>query len=109
MVLDKIQQDQIKMQLKNHMHNDYKVYIILSESKILKDFEVHSKVLRPDKMTALFLARWLYYNNGYYNNKSILDMGSGTGIQGVVAGLSGALQTVFTDLSPAAVKIQKLM
>ena len=104
MALDKIQEDQIKMQLKNHMHDNYKTDITLSESCVLKDFEVHSKVLRPDKMTALFLARWLYYNNGYYLGKSVLDMGSGSGVQGVVTSLNGASRNVFSDLSPAAVK-----
>ena len=55
-------------------------------------------------MTALYLARWLFYNNGLYSEKKVIDMGSGSGIQGVVIGLYGANHVTFTDLSHAAVE-----
>lgn len=93
--------------IEGHRHENYEVSIELTEDHVLKDFAVHSNVLRPEKVTALYLARWLFYNNGLFFGKKVLDMGSGTGIQGVVMGLYGAESVVFSDLSPAAVKNSK--
>ncbi len=107
MDLTKKQKEQVEKQLKEHQHSDYKINIELTEGQILKGFSVHSKVLRPEIMNAMHLARWLFFNNGLYVNKIVIDMGSGTGIQGVVAGLYGAKQVIFSDLSYAAVQNTK--
>lgn len=94
---------QVKKQLKAHEHKNYKVNIELTEGDVLKNFIVHSNVLRPEKMTALYLAKWLFFNNGIYKNKVVIEIGSGTGIQGIVAGLYGAKKVILSDLSHAAV------
>lgn len=103
MALSKDQKIQVRKQLKAHQHKRYKVNVKLAEGHTLRDFVIHSKVLRPEKMIALYLARWLFFNNGIYINKTVIDMGCGSGIQGVVAGLCGAKKVIFSDLSPAAV------
>ena len=101
------QQRQLEKQLESHRHERYEVDIDLAEGHKLEGFVVHPNVLRPEKMTALYFARWLFYNNGLYLDKNVLDMGSGSGIQGVVMGLYGAKQIIFTDLSLAAVENSK--
>ena len=67
----------------------------LSKDYILKDFIVHSGVLRPEKMSALSLAQWLFSHNPLYKNKVVLDMGCGTGIQGITMAKRGCQKNHF--------------
>jgi len=108
MALSPLQKKQVDFQLQQHIHDSYKIDITLSEGHILKDFTVAKNVLRPEKMAAVYLARYLFFNNGLYKNKVVVDMGCGSGIQGIVASLYGAKKTIFTDISPDAVENCKL-
>lgn len=101
------QQKKLDIIIEGHRHENYEVDIKLEDGHILKKFMVHSNILRPEKMTALILAKWLFYNNGLFLNKKVIDMGSGSGIQGVVMGLFGAKSIIFSDLSAAAVENSK--
>ena len=93
---------QIKKQIKAHRHEDYKIDMPIYEDFILCGFSIHESVLRPEKMTSLRFARWLFFNNGLYENKVVIDMGCGAGILGGVAGLMGAKRIIFTDISQKA-------
>ncbi len=104
MKLNLQQQKQFNKQIKAHRHDNYITDIILGAGHQLKNFKVNSFVLRPDIMSALDLAQWLFFNNGLYRNGDVLDMGSGTGIQGVVMGLYGAKKIMFADISSSAIK-----
>ena len=104
MTLTEMQKRQLEKQVKDHQHQRYDVDIELSNGHVLKEFVVYPKVMRPEKMTSLYLARWLFYNNGLYKDKVVIDMGSGTGIQGIVCGLYGASKVTFSDLSRPAVE-----
>lgn len=70
----------------------------------LKNFESFPGVLSPNLITSRFLASWLYYNNGLYLDKYVIDMGCGSGIQGITAALNGAKIVTFTDISKTAVE-----
>jgi methylase of polypeptide subunit release factors len=85
----------------------YTVDIQLDETNILEKFVIHPKVLRPEVMNALHLAQWLFSHSSLYIGKKVIDMGSGSGIQGIVMGLYGAMYVTFTDLSPASVENTK--
>lgn len=98
MKLNKKQEAQVKKQIVAHDHSGYKIDIELASGHVLNDFKVLEKVLRPEKMTALYLAKWLFFNNGIFRNKTVIDMGSGTGIQGIVCGLYGANKVLFSDI-----------
>ncbi len=99
MSLTKKQQDQIDYQLENHKHSRYEVDIVLAEGQILEKFIVLPDVLRPDKLIASFLSSWLFYNNGLYQDKTVIDMGCGSGIQGIVCGIYGAKKVIFSDIA----------
>jgi len=101
------QKKQFDYQLDNHNHTKYEVDIEIDTDEILKGFEIHAKVLRPEVMSAMYLAKWLFFNNGIYKDKSVIDMGCGTGLQGIVAGLYGAKRVVFSDIAPEAVENTK--
>jgi release factor glutamine methyltransferase len=94
---------QLNLQIKTHQHKRYRVDIVLDEGFVLKKFIVEEKVLRPEIMTSLYLAKWLLFNNGIYLNKTVLDMGCGSGILGTVTGLYGSRKICFTDISEAAI------
>ncbi len=81
----------------------YRVDIELSRDQALKGFWIYPGVLAPQKVTSLVLARWLASRPEYYREKTVIDMGSGSGIQGVVAALGGAGHVFFVDISARAV------
>ncbi len=100
------QREQIRLQIAHHQHKRYETNIVLTNGHVLNDFIVYPKTLRPDRpeaMTAVYLARWLFFNNGIYHHQEVLDMGCGSGIQGVVMGLYGARKVTFSDIDPKAV------
>ncbi len=100
--------EQLKFQNSKIIHGDYFVDIKIDESLILKNFFVSKDCLPPERITAIYLAKWLFYNNGFFKDKNVLDVGAGTGIQGIVAGLSGANKVVFSDISKSAVENTKI-
>lgn len=103
MLLNNEQIKQVELQVRAHKHQRYCVDIELTPGVSLKDFIVLPKVLRPEVMSALQLTQWLYYNNGLYICKKVIDMGCGSGIQGIIAGLYGASKVIFADIAQDAV------
>lgn len=97
------QQRQVLMQLEKHEHTKYITDIALSETETLKNFVVYPKVLRPETMTSLVLARHLFEKRHLYNGKTVVDIGCGSGIQGVTMGIGGANQIILSDISEQAV------
>lgn len=97
------QREQIKRQLAAHQHRNYNVDIDLGPLN-LKNFSVHAHVFRPDIMSSsICLARFLVQHKHLYKQKTILDMGCGSGIQGIVTALNGGKQVIFSDVSQKSV------
>ena len=101
------QQEQLKKQLDEHKHQRYITTIKLNDKNILENYVVFPKVMRPEKMTSLILAKWLTNNKEVYQDKDVLDMGCGSGIQGIVMGINGAKRIIFSDLSHSAIENTK--
>lgn len=89
--------------IKEHTHSKYVVDIDVGSDLILKKFEVFPQVLRPEKTSTLYFARYLSSNTELYKGKRVIDMGCGTGVQGIVALLKGAEFALFSDISESAV------
>jgi release factor glutamine methyltransferase len=102
------QKKQVALQLKAHGHSEYKTDIIIAGGLILDNFRVIPNVLRPELMSAMQLAQWLCLNNGLYKGKSVIDIGSGTGIQGIVMALCGAKKVMCSDISKDAIENTRL-
>lgn len=102
--LTRRQQRQIERQLEAHRHSRYTTDFVLDEDHVLKGFTVFPNVLRPELTMARYTARFLFFNNGLYRNRTCIDMGCGSGILGVVMALQGAKRVVFSDVSTYAVR-----
>lgn len=100
--MDLDQKIQFQKQINQHQHKDYETNIVLLQRYVLKGFKVNAGVLRPEKMMSIWLARWLFFNNMLFAGKIVLDLGCGTGIQGIVMGLYGARRVLFSDKSEVA-------
>ena len=103
--LNKDQKDQVLRQWKEHQHDTHETDIALSgHGEILKKFSIHKGVWNPNIVSARYHASYLYYNNvRLYENKIAMDMGTGTGLMGVVMGLGGSKKVILTDISLPAV------
>jgi len=94
-----MQKVQIDFQSKEMKHKDYFTTIKLDNNHKLENFLIKENVLPPEKVTAIIWARWLFSNKELYSNKVVIDMGSGTGIQGIVAAINGAKKVILSDIS----------
>ena len=83
-------------------HRDYCIDIELGAAR-LDAFSVCAGVLRPELVTSLHLARFLARSRHLYRGRIAIDLGSGSGIQGVVMAISGAERVVLSDISPYAI------
>lgn len=102
MVLTDEQKKIIELRIKEHSHSRYEIDIVLDKENTLKGFVVEPNVHRPEKTSALYFARYLFSNNDTYKDKKVLDMGCGSGIQGIVMGLYGAETVTLSDVSKDA-------
>ncbi|MBP9686832.1 MAG: class I SAM-dependent methyltransferase [Candidatus Doudnabacteria bacterium] len=98
------QQEQVLLQVAAHKHQTYTTDIHIANGFVLNNFIVLPNVLRPEVMSALQLAQWLYSNKNLYQRKRVIDVGCGTGIQGIVVALRGAEKVTCTDIAPEAVE-----
>ena len=70
----------------------------------LETFRIFRGVLPPDRSnTSPAFARFLHRNKTLFQNKSVLEMGSGSGILSVVMAKHGAKSVIATDIMDACV------
>ena len=91
-------------QLEQHRHQTFAQDFPLSPDSedVLKEFIVEEGVLNPFIMASRYCAWYLSMNNGLYYGKSALDIGSGTGILGIVMAVKGAREVILSDISERA-------
>jgi len=102
MVMTKRQEAQIRKQIESHRHKPYEVDIELAQGFTIKKFFVDEGVFRPDVTCARYVAQWLFFNNGDYYGKHVVDIGSGTGLLGLTTALRGAAYVTARDISHKA-------
>ncbi len=89
---------QIEYQLKQHSESKiYKFNPKIGPDDFLSKFVIFSNVLKP--MSSLVLTQYLYSNPDIYHGKTVLDLGSGSGILGIIAAVRGASRVIFSDVS----------
>lgn len=99
------QKAQVLKQWQENQHNNHEIEVDLSgQGDGLSDFSVYKGVWNPAISSARYHASYLYYNNvRLFDGKIAIDMGTGTGLMGVVMALHGAQKVILTDISAAAV------
>jgi methylase of polypeptide subunit release factors len=92
-------------QSEKHKHKTHEVdYDVSGEGDVLAKFSVNEKVFCPFLSSARYHARFLFYNTHLFLNKTVIDMGSGTGILGIVMAKYGAKKVIASDISPFAIQ-----
>ncbi len=107
--LNEEQNAQLIKQWENNQHNDHEVSIDLSgQGDSLDNFLVCRGVLNPTSVTSRYCASYLYYNNKrLFADKTVIDMGCGSGLLGLVMALYGAKSVIFSDISRSAFRNTK--
>lgn len=90
---------------KKNQHEDHEIDIELSgHGDSINGFLVQKGVWDPTSVSAYYYSSYLFYNNArLFAGKTAIDMGTGSGLMGLVMALGGARNVIFTDISSAAV------
>lgn len=103
MALNPEQWELNKKRIAEHKHPTYQIDLDVGSGILLKGFSVHPNVLRPEKTSAIYFARYLASCDLDFSGKEVLDLGCGTGIQGIMAAIRGAQKVVMSDIAEHAV------
>lgn len=105
-LLNDEQRAQVLKQLKQQRHENYETdFALTAYGDKLRGLKIHKGVFDPTKMAARYHACYLFHNNNrLFVDKRVLDMGTGTGLMGVVMAIYGAQQVVMSDISKPAYK-----
>ncbi len=99
--LNREQRAQVLGQIRYHLEAPPVEDVPLSDGLWLR-LSIAVGVTRP--MSSRLLARWLWERPSVLRGASVLDVGTGAGVQGICAALRGARRTVLSDVVPAAVR-----
>jgi SAM-dependent methyltransferase len=103
------QKSVVNTQKEKHSHEDFVVdYDVSGEKDILEGFLIKKDVWNPLIASGRYHARYLFYHNELFLNKTVLEIGCGTGLMGIVMAKYGAKKVVMSDISEKAVENTKL-
>ncbi len=94
----------------SHKHESYITDFYYKLGIPFKNYFVGERTLRPEySWASKYFSLYLFENRSFFSNKSVLDLGSGGGIQGFIALLFGnANRLVSLDISNDAIKSLKI-
>lgn len=103
--LSAAQVEQLQRQIQYHLSAEPFETVPLNDVIKLR-LHISDGVTRP--MSSKLLAAWLWSQNDRYRGKTVMDMGTGCGIQAMVCALGGAEEVHAVDVSEAAVDCARL-
>ncbi len=95
---------QVEKQITSHNHDEYKLNRTIAGNNI--EITVLPTILRPEAMASKLLSDFL--DKIDFTGLDVADLGSGTGIQGIVTALNGAENVILSDITSQAVKNSRL-
>jgi methylase of polypeptide subunit release factors len=103
-MLNRRQREQIARQVREHKRHTrpYPFPIEAAPGLVFSDFKMLPGVMQP--LSSRYFAQFLFQNPKLFLDKTVVDVGSGSGILGVVCAIQGARRVVLSDVSPYAVK-----
>lgn len=102
------QKEIVLIQWQKHQHEDFELdYDVSGEGDVLKGFIVKKNVWNPFLASGRYHARYLFYHNGLFFNKTAIEIGSGSGLMGIVMAKHGAKKVIMSDISSSAVENTK--
>ncbi len=104
-LMNDAQRNIVLTQWQKHQHETHEVdYDVSGEKDMLNGFVVEKGVWCPFLSSGRYHARYLFYNTHLFKDKTAIDIGSGTGIMGIVMAKHGAKKTIMSDISQSAVQ-----
>ena len=107
-MLNDAQKEQVLMQRGKQQHQDFQtVFDITPFGETFDKFIVKEGVRDPTIVSARHHAAYLFYHNGIYYRKEVVDIWCGTGLMGMVMATYGAKNVLMADISKQAVENAK--
>jgi 16S rRNA G1207 methylase RsmC len=107
--MNEVQREIVTRQKKIHSHETHEVdFDVTGEGDYLKKFILAKGVFSPFASSARYHARFLFYNSHYFQDKTVFDIGCGSGILGIVMAKYGAKKVIMSDVSKPALENTKL-
>lgn len=99
------QKEIVLTQWQKHQHKDYEVdYDVSGEGDFLKGFMVKKDVWDPFLASGRYHAHYFFYHNDLFFNKTVIEIGSGSGLMGIVMAKHGAKKVIMSDISTSAIE-----
>ncbi|MFH1088970.1 MAG: methyltransferase [Candidatus Uhrbacteria bacterium] len=102
------QKEIVLTQWQKHQHKNFEVdYDVSGEGDVLKGFIVRNNVWNPFLASGRYHAHYLFYHNDLFFNKTAIEIGSGSGLMGIVMAKYGAKKVIMSDISLLSVENTK--
>lgn len=107
-LMDEVQRKIVLTQWDKHQHEDSEVdYDISGERDLLRRFILKKGVWNPFLSSGRYHARYLFYHSDLFQGKTVIEIGSGTGLMAVIMAKYGAKKVIASDISQEAVENTK--
>lgn len=104
-LMNKAQKEVVLTQWQRHQHDDFEVdYDVSGENDMFRGFMIKKNVWNPLIASGRYHGRYLFYNNHLFFGKTVIEIGSGTGLMSVIMAKYGAKKVIASDISSPAVK-----
>ena len=103
--MNEVQRSIVLRQKEIHNHETHEVdFDVTGEGDYLKSFYLMKGVFSPFASSARYHARFLFYNSHSFQDKTVCDIGCGSGILGTVMAKYGAKKVIMSDVSKFALE-----
>lgn len=104
-LMNEDQRKQVIMQWDKHQHDDFEVdYDVSGEKDLLEGFLIKKGVWNPLIASGRYHARYLFYHTSLFADKTVIEIGCGTGLMGIVMSRYGAKKVIMSDISKIAIE-----